>query len=687
MKNTIRLLSRLILLSMAISVLIVPLQMTGAQSPVQEEPGSSPDAPLIAPQTVSAVTAISGAFSGGPDYDSGWVSLRPNEAGTLYHNLGYSENSYVVDMQYRNSSVEGINQRYYGGFDIGTHPSIGLAAEDRAGAYWRSLTSTSITVYRRSEDIYAEQVRIRLWVNSSANYDSGWISLAVDTTQTLTHGLGGNVDDFVVDMQFKSGSVGINQRYYGGCDNGAKLNPGSPDDRLGAYFRALTTTQITVYRRPEDTYAEQVRIRIWVRPRATYDSGWVSFNQSQAIALSHNIGGNMEDYQVVMDFKAADVNGINNRAYGGMDVGVLPSLGLAENDRVGAYWRSLSPTSIVVYRRPEDIYAPKIRIRIFRYLTVLPPDYDSGWLSLATNTTTTLTHNLGGDANTYMVDFQYKSRMVDGINQRYLGGADFGDTVDIGAPNNRVGAYWRNLTATSITVYRRSEDTYAPQVRVRIWRAPKPDYDSGWVTLATNASALLNHNLMGDYLNDYLISFDYRNSLDSINQRYYGGADFGTLPSYGGSNNTRAGAYWRSLDKDSVVAYRRPDDVFASDVRLRIWRVQPPDYNSGWFLLSQSQAKALVHNLGGVPDAYLVQMYQWDTDVANTLNQCHYGGADFGNLPPTGYAENDRVGAYWRSLTGQNITVYRRPEDGFAEYVQVRIWNLNRKTYIPLVRR
>ena len=467
----------------------------------------------------------------------------------------------------------------------------------------------------------------------------------------------------------------------------AKLSPGSPDDRLGAYFRTLTTTQITVYRRPEDTYAEQVRIRIWVRPRATYDSGWVSFNQSQAIALSHNIGGNMEDYQVVMDFKATDVNGINNRAYGGMDVGVLPSLGLAENDRVGAYWRSLSPTSIVVYRRPEDIYAPQIRIRIFRYLTVPPPDYDSGWLSLATNTTTTLTHNLGGDANTYMVDFQYKSQTVDGINQRYLGGADFGDTVDIGAPNNRVGAYWRNLTATSITVYRRSEDTYAPQVRVRIWRAPKPDYDSGWVTLATNASALLNHNLMGDYFTDYLISFDYRNSLDSINQRYYGGADFGTLPSYGGSNNTRAGAYWRSLDKDSVVVYRRPDDVFASDVRLRIWRVQPSDYNSGWILLSQSQAKDLVHNLGGVPDAYLVQMYQWDTDVANTLNQRHYGGADFGNLPPTGYAENDRVGAYWRSLTGQNITVYRRPEDGFSDYVQVRIWNLNRKIYIPSVRR
>ena len=163
MKNTMRFLSRLILLSTAITVLIVPLQETGAQSPVQEEPGSSADAALIAPQTAAEMTAISGAFSGGPAYDSGWVSLQTDKSKILYHNLGFPENSYVVDMQYRTSRVEGINQRYYGGIDIGTLPTNGLSAEDRAGAYWRSLTSTSIVVYRRPEDIYAKQVRIRLW--------------------------------------------------------------------------------------------------------------------------------------------------------------------------------------------------------------------------------------------------------------------------------------------------------------------------------------------------------------------------------------------------------------------------------------------------------------------------------------------------------------------------------------------
>jgi hypothetical protein len=680
MKPGTQFFTRFIVLILVLSAVIVPLNQSDAQGPIDESSIST--APPQAPDTG---LAPSRAYSGGPGYDSGWVSLGQNEAKTLVHNLGSSAEYYVVDMQYRNSGVEGINQRYYGGMDLGIYPSVGHVVDDRVGAYWRSLTNTSIVVYRRPEDSYAEQVRIRIWNDSLPDYDSGWVSLTVDASQTLTHNLGGNVNDYVVDMEYQSASSGINQRYFGGCDFGAKNTLGSVDNRLGAYWRTLTTSQITVYRRPEDTYAEQVRIRIWVRPKATYDTGWFSLSTNSSMTLSHNIGGNVEDYQVVMDFKAADVNGINNRAYGGMDVGVLPSPGLAENNRVGAYWRTLTPAYITVYRRPDDIYAPQIRIRIFRFWQVPTPNYDSGWLSLGTNTSTILTHNLGGDANTYMVDFQYKSQTVDGINQRYFGGSDFGDSVDVGLPNNRVGAYWRNLTSTNITVYRRSEDTYAPQVRVRIWRAPKPDYDSGWVTLATNTATLLSHNLRGNYQTDYFVSFDYRNSLDSINQRYYGGADFGTLPSYGGSNNTRTGAYWRSLDGDSVVVYRRPDDVFASDVRLRIWRMQPPDYSSGWVSLSQSQAKDLAHNLGGVPDAYLVQMYQWDTDVANTLNQRHYGGADFGNLPPTGYAENDRVGAYWRSLTGQSLTVYRRPEDGFADFVLVRIWNYNSRVFLPVV--
>ena len=504
----------------------------------------------------------------------------------------------------------------------------------------------------------------------------------------MTHSLGGSADDYVVDMQFKSVASGINQRYYGGSDFGENIEIGSQDDRVGAYWRTLTNSAITVYRQPEDTFAEQVRVRIWIRPRATYDSGWVSIGQNASIPLLHNIGGRVDDYQVIMDFKAADVNGINNRAYGGMDVGARPGAGQAAEDRIGAYWRTLTSSSIIIYRRPQDDYAPQIRIRIFRFWDLPAPNYDSGWKSIAQNGSLILPHNLGGDANTYMVDMQFRGQPADGINQRYLGGSDFGNLVDIGSPNARVGAYWRSLTNTSIVVYRRNEDVYASQVRIRIWKTPRPDYDSGWVTKAAGlTSTPLVHNLGGDYQNDYLLYFDYWNTTDGINHRHYGGKDFGSLSYDGTVNNDRTGAFWHQLTNTSVAINRRPEDVYAEKLRIRIWRIQPPDFTSDWVAINQNTSQNLNHNLGNMADAYFVQMLQWDGLSENTLNQRHYGGADFGNKATAGYPENDRVGSYWRSLTRQSITVYRRPEDTFADYVMIRIWDFTREVYLPVLRK
>ncbi len=690
MKNQIRFINLAIILVMVLSL---PIALTGsnpvlAQGIGEEEPGSSPKAAPDAILEPATTTSASRAFSGGPAYDSGWVNLNQDEAKTLDHNLGGNVDNYLVDMQYRAQSVDGINLRYYGGADFGIHPAPGHAENDRVGAYWRSLKDTNITVYRRPEDTYAPQVRIRIWIDSVPNYNSGWVSIAANTASTLTHNLGGNVNDYVVDMQYRSAGSGVNQRYFGGADFGDTISVGSADDRVGAYWRSLTTTNLIVFRRAEDTYASEVRIRIWLRPRATYDSGWVNINPDQAITLSHNIGGDVNDYLVDMLYRTPDVNGVNNRYLGGADFGANPAPGHLVDDRVGAYWRTLTTTSLTIYRRPEDDYAPQVRIRIFRFWDIPSPDYDSGWVNLSKDTARTLTHNLGGDPNTYLVDTQYRTQTIDGINLRYYGGSDFGDKITLGSPNDRVGAYWRSLTNTSISIYRRPEDTYAEQMRIRIWRTPKPDYDSGWIAKAPGESAtVLNHNMGGDYQADYFVDFEYRNSGDGINQRYYGGADFGALAFSGGSENVRTGAYWRNLSGQSVSIYRRPDDVYAEQLRLRIWRISAADYDSGWVALSLDQAKELTYKLGGLTDSYLVQMFQWDTDIDNLLNQRHLGGADFGNLPPSGYAEDDRVGAYWRTLTSDAVTIYRRPEDGFSDYVRLRIWDFTHTLYLPFTRK
>jgi hypothetical protein len=681
MMNRKSLLSRTLALAVLLSSLTSVI-LAQEPEPQVEEPGSSVDATATSqPDTWGSdiLAPTSWAFSGGPNYDSGWVSLEQDETVTLDHDLGGDTDNYVVDMQYRGSSFNGVNQRYYGGIDFGAVPPAGHSVDDRVGAYWCNLTNTTITVYRRAEDTYAPAVRIRIWVDPIPGYDSGWISLSPGATATtLNHGLGGDTDDYVVDLQFKNTGNGVNQRYYGGADLGA--NAGDfENNRVGAYWRSLTNSYITVYRRPEDTYAAQMRIRIWIRPTPTYDSGWVSIDQRQLRTLAHNIGGDPADYVVDMQFRnTGSGSGVNQQYYGGADYGAL--VGSYEDNRVGAYWRGLDFDSITVYRRGEDNYAPEVRIRIWCFWKPPAPDYDSDWVSLTPGAAaTTLTHNLGGSADDYFVDLQYRSA-GSGINRRYNGGTDFGANV-YGKEDFRVGAYWRSLNDATITVYRRPEDTYAEQVRIRIWVMPTPDYDSGWIGLATGASTERTHNLGGDYF-DYFVDLQHRSAASGVNQCYYGGADFGANTS--GMENYRVGAYWRGLDTTSITVYRRPEDVFAPEVRVRIWRVANPDYESGWQVVSQGGSETWSHNLGSSAQSYLVNMIYYDESV-NYVNQRHLGGIDFGAVPPVGYSVDDRVGAYWRSLTNSSITVFRRHEDGFADYLRIRIWATPFQTYLPLI--
>jgi hypothetical protein len=262
--------------------------------------------------------------------------------------------------------VNGINLRYYGGADFGVNPAPEHLADDRVGAYWRSLTDSSVFVFRRDEDDYAPEIRLRIWVMPSPAYDSGWFPLGQDAVQTLVHNLGGNVDDYLVDMQYRSAADGVNQRYYGGADFGAKTIVGAENDRVGAYWRSLTITSITTYRRPEDIYAEEVRVRIWRVTAPAYDSGWVGLSPDTFKVLSYNLGGSAGEYLVdFLQYDGGGDNGINQRHLGGADFGINPPTGYAADDRVGAYWRSLSPTGVVVYRRPEDGFAAYVRLRIW----------------------------------------------------------------------------------------------------------------------------------------------------------------------------------------------------------------------------------------------------------------------------------------------------------------------------------
>lgn len=88
------------------------------------------------------------------------------------------------------------------------------------------------------------------------------------------------------------------------------------------------------------------------------------------------------------------------------------------------------------------------------------PAYDSGWQSIGLGAQTGFSHNLGGDVDDYVVDLTCKSSS-DGVNAWGVGGDWNWEEL--------YGAYWFNLTTSSVTVKRMGDDVSCPNVRIRIW--------------------------------------------------------------------------------------------------------------------------------------------------------------------------------------------------------------------------
>jgi len=280
------------------------------------------------------------------------------------------------------------------------------------------------------------------------SWSSGWVDVATNTATTFTHNLGGDPDDYAVELWFRdtaTGGSGINSRGAGGLEAGGNF--------WGAHWQNLTDTTVQVVRRQDDTFADQVRVRVWIPDPPAWDSDWVSVATDELKSLTHDLGGNVDDYVVGLWFKDTTSGGIgvNTRCYGGLEVG---------GQLRGAAWQNLTDTTIDVLRYRDDDWADQVRVRIF-----VPdlPDWDSGWATVATGTATTFTHSLGGNPNLYLVRAWQKdtSQGGIGINHRFAGGYEAGGEF--------FGANWENLTDTAVNFFRFPDDWAADQVRVRIW--------------------------------------------------------------------------------------------------------------------------------------------------------------------------------------------------------------------------
>jgi len=284
-------------------------------------------------------------------------------------------------------------------------------------------------------------------LQDTASWSSGWVNIATDTAVTFAHNLGGTPDDYAVELWFRdtdTGGIGINSFGAGGLEVGGNF--------LGAHWQNLTDTTVEVVRRRDDAFADQVRVRVWIPDSPAWDSDWVDITPGTLETLTHDLGGNVEDYTVGLWFRdTAPVGaGINTRCYGGLEV---------DGQLRGATWQNFTNTTIDVWRYPNDGGADQVRVRIF---APDPPDYDSGWVDVAAGAVDTLTHSLGGDPNHYIVrGWQRDTDGGIGINHRFVGGFEVGGSF--------FGSNWAGLTDETINVLRRSNDLVADQVRVRIW--------------------------------------------------------------------------------------------------------------------------------------------------------------------------------------------------------------------------
>jgi len=290
-------------------------------------------------------------------------------------------------------------------------------------------------------------------------WTSGWVDIAAGSSLQLTHNMGGDIMDYAIQLWFRdtdAGGYGVNNRGYGGDeDNGVWL---------GAFWRSLDNTTITVARQPADTAADQVRVWIWPsQADLEYCTNWAAIAPNTTVTVNHNLGGNVDDYAVKLWFRAASLNGVHQIYYGN-----------AEGDNgkgYGAYWHSLDTAQVQVSRLADDTEVDEF------YLCVSvpePPDWDSGWRNIAPGETITLPHGLGGSINRYVVRMEFKAVPEKGSPQAPMAihhHAYGGTPSDILAEDAAyMGANWQNLTNQSISVYRWAGDPLADQVRVRIWQ-------------------------------------------------------------------------------------------------------------------------------------------------------------------------------------------------------------------------
>ena len=220
----------------------------------------------------------------------GVVGVATSKDGNAYNYGGYFEASGGQGRAvYGNASADGESSMNYGGYfeahgqnGTGVYaegPWYGLKAKSSGpfmgrGVYAEATSKEGVGLYGKGpaagvhcegDIVVTGAYRGDIGPAGGApfprpGYDSGWVAIEKGEELTLDHGIGGDPDNYVVDLQFMNGSGSRHQMSYGG--------PGDHDAGViwkdGAYWRSLSGASITVHRFDTDISVEKIRVRIWV---------------------------------------------------------------------------------------------------------------------------------------------------------------------------------------------------------------------------------------------------------------------------------------------------------------------------------------------------------------------------------------------------------------------------------------
>jgi hypothetical protein len=173
-----------------------------------------------------------------PAYDSGWddLGIRVDPIVVPFlHNLSGNPNHLLVNLTCEDD-VLGI-------YDCVAHNFL-------VDANWFDLTNVGVDVWVKS--FRPDAIRVRIFLKSSANYESGWhvIGIRPDPLSIpFSHNLGGDPDMYYVDLQcWDDSSLQVYQ-----CGNqGFNIN---------AHWYGLTDSSISVY--VTGVLPDSIRVRIW----------------------------------------------------------------------------------------------------------------------------------------------------------------------------------------------------------------------------------------------------------------------------------------------------------------------------------------------------------------------------------------------------------------------------------------